>query len=46
MVDLSNLDIKLEGYLKLSFIIVKMGNLDAILWGYLELYMFHNDKGV
>jgi len=37
MVDVSNLDIKFEGYLKLPFIIVKMGNLDAILWGYLDL---------
>ena len=35
MVDVSNLD--LEGCLKLSFIIIKMGNLNAILWDYLEL---------
>jgi hypothetical protein len=31
MVDVDNLDTKLEGYFKLSFIMAKMDNLDAML---------------
>jgi hypothetical protein len=38
MVDVGNLDTKLESYFELFFIIVKMANLNAMLWGYFGLY--------
>jgi hypothetical protein len=31
--DMGNLDTKLEDYFKLSFIMIKLGNLDAMLGG-------------
>jgi hypothetical protein len=34
MIDVGNLDTKLEGYLKLSLTTVKMCNLDEMLWSY------------
>ena len=36
--DMGNLDIKLESYFKLSFVMTKVGNLDAILGAYFELF--------
>jgi hypothetical protein len=38
-----NLDTKLEGYFELSFIIAKVGNLDAKLG--VTFCIFHNDRG-
>ena len=44
IVDVGNLDSKLEDYFKLSFIVIKLGNLDAMLVGYFKL-LFHNGQG-
>jgi len=37
MVDVSNLDTKLEDYFRLSFILTKLDNLDTMLGGYFKL---------
>jgi len=42
MVDVGNLDTKLESYLKSSFTIAKMGHFDVMLW--VTWNYFHNDK--
>ena len=45
MTEVGNLDTKLEGYFKLSFIIEIAGNLDAMWWGYFELCFIIIDMG-
>jgi len=43
MIDVDNLNTKLEGYFKLSFIKAMVDNLDARRWVYFELYFIMTD---